>query len=134
MSYAFPSREIEGILTEYFGEGVIVTDDDFPVSETAGVTLEIEGELEHFHVAVNSKHAVANVLHRKLTERYPSLSVVVLIEWDFIEGIPMRSWSVVRIVNAKQLPGTFTIPDLLNSESGEEGSRRRHPTYRPPED
>lgn len=129
MSYVFPGREIQDILAETFGEGVLVTDEEFPVSETAGVTVEIEGEPEHFHVLVNSKHAVANILLRKLTERYPSLSVAVLIEWDYVEGVAVRSWATQRIVNAKQLPGMFTIPDLL-AENSEEGSRRRHPTNR----
>lgn len=102
MSGNVPGREVYEILHEHFGgvEGWLITDPDFPVSETSALTIEVEGyDPEHFHVWRQVGNRCANVVHRKLCERYVTLSIAIRLDGDFDEdGHPHASRALIRRV------------------------------------
>lgn len=64
----------------YLGEGVIIEDPEFPESETADVSVVIEGALdEEFAVVSFLAREVARTLFVYLTQKYRSLSVEIFV-------------------------------------------------------
>lgn len=121
MSRPVPGPEVSEIIHGTFGDGCVIDDEDYPLSEISRITVEIEGEQERFFVASHSRHAVVNILHRTLTARYETLSIIVLCEWDSIDGENfVSSWGCSTIRNQKRLPGQ---EETRNSES-----RKNHPS------
>lgn len=122
MSRPNPGPEILELVIGIFGEGCLIDDEDVPLSEISRITVEIEGEQERFFVTLHSRHAVVNVLHRKLCERYETLSIIVVAEWDSMDGENfVSSWGATRIVNQKRLPG-------ISEERRDSQSWRNHPS------
>lgn len=78
MTYGTPSVETREIIRRNFGEGVIIEDEDMPVSETADVGIIIEGALEEtFAVTREMARAVVYRIYEVLTDRYKTLNIQV---------------------------------------------------------